>query len=127
MKRESNNPTNFRIRQSGVSEKSYSTSNDPLGDREQELEGEINSPTIPALYNRTLNITNESRGTDGTPSVNKGSYNPGGERGGGQQAPPETWDDPKPMTEDNVRMKFVSMGVEPIEEPMPYNYNNPTY
>lgn len=120
MKRNFNNPDNFRVREDFKHpEPHLARANYPLDDRENELAGEINSPTIAALYNRTQTMENEEappRGRiadqrDEQPYKNRSDeHYPVGQT-------QETWDQPEAMTEENVRMKYVKMGVDNTDEP----------
>lgn len=120
MKRNFNNPTNYRVGQGGPHpESGLSRKNYPLTDRDNELQGETNSPQIFALYNRTQTMENEEAAPRGRIAEQK-DYEP--YKGTNEQHYPvdqsqEAWDRPEPMTEQNVRMEYVKMGIESENEP----------
>ena len=118
MKRNFNNPTNFRVRQSGPKQRdNLDSEHYPLDNRELELEGEINSPTIPSVHKRLPTIDSEEaapRGSIGESSHEAYEASRGHFPDVAQSQ--DTWDDPQEMTEDNVRMKYVKLGVESEDE-----------
>ncbi len=132
MKRNFNNPTNKRIGQAGPGfrpgQGTLDRASYPLDDREKELENEINSPTIPAVYKRVQTIDSEEAPPRG--SVGSGSHEPykeGREHYDGVSTGLDTWDEPGEMTETNQRMKYVQSGVDSEDEPFRANETTNEY
>lgn len=109
---------------SGLSRENY-----PLTTRDNELQGETNSPQIYALYNRTQTMENQEASQRG--SISESGHEPyrtdwPSHRNVGQSQ--ETWDgNTAPMTEENVRMKYVQLGVNSEDEPFKAGFEQAKY